>query len=112
MSLAELREIGLKVELATGSLRLSGLDHLTKRQAERALKVARTRKTEIIHALTIEGSIFDQISSWPPDLKELFEERAGIMEYEGGMSRAEAEAAAFDAINKEAPMIDCSAKTA
>ena len=111
MSLAELREIGLKVELATGSLRLSGLDHLTKRQAERALKVARTRKTEIIHALTIED-IFDQISSWPPDLKELFEERAGIMEYEGGMSRAEAEAAAFNAINKEAPMIDFSAKTA
>ena len=100
MSLAKLRALGLKVELKTGRLRISGLNHLTIRQAERALDLARTRKAEIVQTLTVEGISFDQISNWPPDLKDLFEERAGIMEYQGGMSKAEAEDAAFHIIKK------------
>ena len=35
------------------------------------------------------------ISDWPESLREAFEERAGILEYDAGFTRAEAEARAF-----------------
>ena len=91
MILAELQGLGLKVELAPGGLRLSGLDRLNKSQAEKALNLAQSRKVEIINALTAENTIREEMTIWPPDLKELFEERAAIMEYDGGLKRKEAE---------------------
>ncbi len=100
MSLLDLHALGLKIELAPGGLRVSGLDRLTKPQAEKALNLVRTKKAEIIRALIVGGNISDQISCLPPDLRELFEERAGIMENEGGMSKAEAEASALGVIEK------------
>ena len=54
MSLAKLEGLGLKVELAPEGVRLSGLGHLTKGQAEKALDLARTWKTEIIRELNLE----------------------------------------------------------
>lgn len=36
------------------------------------------------------------VATWPESLRENFEERAAIMEYEGGMSRVEAEVAAWE----------------
>jgi len=33
----------------------------------------------------------DHIDDWPPDARENYEERAGIMEHHGGMERRQAE---------------------
>ncbi len=42
------------------------------------------------------------VATWPPDLREAFEERAGIMEFDGGLTRHEAELAAYQALEGEA----------
>ncbi len=38
------------------------------------------------------------INTWDPETRYLYEERAGILEFEGGMSREDAEAAALEEI--------------
>ncbi len=45
----------------------------------------------------------DQVSmeKWPPDLREAFEERAAIMEFEGGLTREEAERQAEQVVTNE-----------
>lgn len=45
------------------------------------------------------------VASWDPDLRESWEERAGIIEFEGNRTRAEAELAAFEQLRpKTAPV--------
>ncbi len=41
------------------------------------------------------------VSEWPPPAREAWEERAAIMEFDGGLSRADAEAAAEDCVRRE-----------
>jgi hypothetical protein len=43
-----------------------------------------------------------KLSDWPEDWKFLFNERAGIMEFDGGFSKAEAEYEAEKDIRKQA----------
>jgi hypothetical protein len=47
------------------------------------LAVLATRKTS--------ARLLDVATRWPADWRELWEERAGIAEYDGNMSRGEAE---------------------
>ena len=37
------------------------------------------------------GGLPGDVRAWPADDRELFEERAGVMEFDGGLGRAEAE---------------------
>ena len=39
------------------------------------------------------------VNAWPPDTRELWSERAAIMQYDGGLSRDAAELAAFNLIS-------------
>ena len=41
------------------------------------------------------------VAEWPPVWREAFEERAAIMEFEGGLSRAQAEGCAEACIRSE-----------
>jgi hypothetical protein len=43
----------------------------------------------------MKKNILEEVNSWPESLRELFEERAAIMEFEGGYSRELAEAMAY-----------------
>jgi len=42
----------------------------------------------------------NSILSWPPDLREAFEERAAILEFDGGLSRTQAEKMAVELIQR------------
>lgn len=41
-------------------------------------------------------AVLSIVADWPESLREDFEERAAIMEHDGGMSRVEAEVAAWE----------------
>ncbi len=45
----------------------------------------------------------DVLASWPPELQEDFEERASVFEFDGGLSREDAEARAFRLIGGAQP---------
>lgn len=42
----------------------------------------------------------EKISEWPPEWRELWNERSGVMEFDGGMSRRHAEAQAESDVRK------------
>lgn len=48
----------------------------------------------------------DYITDWPPEWKELWSERAGIMEHDSNISRASAERLAEADIRKQAANAD------
>ena len=73
---AELRSAGVRLTIEDGKVRVTG----DKAVLERWLPVIRERKPDLLAYL------------WAEVLREHYEERAGILEYDGGLSRAEAEA--------------------
>lgn len=48
-----------------------------------------------------DNVILQIVSAWPDNIREEFEERAAIMEYDGGLSRQEAERLAYLDIAKK-----------
>ncbi|MCE5270786.1 hypothetical protein LLH00_05830 [bacterium] len=45
-----------------------------------------------------ENKLPEFIGNWPPDVLERYKERAAIMEYDGGLSRWEAESRAEESV--------------
>lgn len=43
-----------------------------------------------------------RVKSWPTELRDAFEERAAIMEYDGGLPREEAEITAYELLEAKA----------
>lgn len=64
-----------------------------------ALKNLKRPKIEVEAKAT--PNLFEALASLSEDEQMDFEERAGIMEYDGGLSRAEAERGALEIILKE-----------
>lgn len=56
--------------------------------------------TERSEPLTLEETIKAALETWSADERDEWEERAAIMEYDGGLSRKEAEIAAFFSCRK------------
>lgn len=85
-ALSRIEKAGFKVFLAGDSLGITPENNLTDTQRD----YIKTHKQEIIRQLS--GAQLQQ------DIREQIEERAAIMEYDGGLSRQEAEQAAAAAI--------------
>src|SRR5262245_44216049 len=85
---------GIEVSLDGKDLVLSGISA----PPTAILDMVRRHKHCIVSALQAPLLALRQpIQAWDPvDWRAFFDERAGIAEYDGGLSRAEAEARAFD----------------
>ncbi len=90
-----LRAIALKNTIADGSIYLTSVYRLSATNSPGTRSNLMSIKLEIIEKLVrAEPLIQDlptNIADWPEDWREVFEERAGIMEYDGYLSRDEAE---------------------
>src|SRR5262249_13911668 len=88
------RAAGIKVRLDGKNLVLSG----SSEPPSDLINMLRLHKRSIVSFL--QGRLLalrQPIQAWDPvDWRAFFDERAGIAEYDGGLSRAEAEARAFD----------------
>lgn len=85
-TLLKIKEAGFDISLVDGFIEISPADALTDIQRD----YIKTHKQELIRQLS--GTQLQQ------DIREQIEERAAIMEYDGGLSRQEAEQAAAAAI--------------
>ena len=119
--LAKLAQAGVEVVLSDGeNLRLCGPSDVLTTELVAAVK---ERKTELLHLLSGDhgGTIplfwpsaseatgafcshrsaqpfMTTVNTWPPDTRDLWEERAAILEYDWDMSRDAAEREAFNRI--------------
>ncbi len=92
--LAELDALGVRIEAAGERLRY------WPREKAPAPLVARLKscKAELLALLATRktaGRLLEVVATWPADWRELWEERAGIAEYDGNMPRPLAEDWAF-----------------
>ena len=55
------------------------------------------------HPIPLDPDIAEWVTTLDTNLRELFEERAGIREYEGGLTRREAELAAYHDVQPKIP---------
>jgi len=85
-TLLKIKEAGFDISLVDGFIEISPADALTDTQRD----YIKTHKQELIRQLS--GTQLQQ------DIREQIEERAAIMEYDGGLSRKDAEQAAAAAI--------------
>lgn len=72
--------------------------------------VAAERRDSDIQPVATAAAVASPPSNYetraPTDLREMYEERAAIMEYDAGVSRAEAEAAAWSEIFRTSTLLD------
>jgi hypothetical protein len=87
--------VGLTLDVADGMLLVSPASRVTKD----LLAALRLAKPELL-ALLATGGLDEHGASW----REAFEERAAIMEFDGGLSRKDAEAAALETLSETDPM--------
>ena len=90
--LIDLYRRGLKVETHGGDLRISPRRLLS--DADRA--ALRVRKPELV--LLLSAPLL--WAKLPPEWQQMWEERAAIMEFDGGLSREEAEREAWVLVSK------------
>lgn len=98
-----LAEVGVSVWLEGGRLKYRGpvgaIDDLRDQVA--------SERVSLVQLLQVGGLPCD-VRAWTPSERELFEERAGVMEFDGGMPQAEAELFAearvrFHAVHRYVP---------
>lgn len=91
-ALKEIKQAGLIISLAGDQLKVDNAERLT----DRLRSLIRTNKPALVKQLSKTNAA--KANELQNDIREQIEERAAIMEFDGGLSRKEAEQAATAAI--------------
>ncbi len=91
-ALKEIKQAGLIISLAGDQLKVDNAERLT----DRLRSLIRTNKPALVSQLSKTNAA--KANELQNDIREQIEERAAIMEFDGGLSRKEAEQAATAAI--------------
>jgi len=91
-ALKEIKQAGLIISLAGDQLKVDNAERLT----DRLRSLIRTNKPALVSQLSRTNAA--KANELQNDIREQIEERAAIMEFDGGLSRKEAEQAATAAI--------------
>jgi len=91
-ALKEIKDAGLNISLVGEQLKVDNAERLT----DRLRNLIRTNKPALVSQLSRTNAA--KANELQNDIREQIEERAAIMEFDGGLSRKEAEQAATAAI--------------
>ncbi len=92
--LAELDALGVQLEADGERLRYRPREKVTADLAGR-MKMHKAELLAVLATRKTAGRLLEVAATWPADWRELWEERAGIAEYDGNMPRPLAEDWAF-----------------
>ncbi len=90
--LDELTGRGIHVWLEDAQIRFRAVGVVVDLTDLRARKVDMLR--ELVERMRVDDDLPASVAEWDPDARESYEERAAIMEFDGGLSRLEAELSA------------------